>query len=408
MRQRRMIGRAGTVLVLLLAAAVGFGTEGGVGGPLPELTEDQMRLFGDGKETFEEIATPPRLGPFFNGFSCAECHGHPAVGGVAPPDRAELREMRIGRLDRWGQFDPMLEFGGPVFHRLGLGDLPESELQQLPPACRRVKGSTTPPDEARFVSFRIATPVFGGGLIEAIPAEEILRRADPDDVKRRDGISGRPNLLGIDVGRFGWKAQVSNLPAFAADAYRVEMGITSPLAPTETHIFRQGPMGHAARQCAAASKPFEDDGADSTKFADFMRFLAPPPRGPITAEVRRGEQLFHRAGCHKCHVPELRTGPNVIAALDRKPVQAFSDFLLHDIGTGDGIVQGGASGNEFRTAPLWGVRFREHALLHDGRATTMLDALFHHNGEAARAKDRVFHQFSARERESLLAFLRSL
>ena len=406
MGRRRVAGIAGAAAFTLVVAAVGFGTEGGVGEPIPGLTEEQQRLFRDGRETFEEVATPAKgLGPLFNGSSCAECHGHPATGGVGPPDRPELREMRIGRRGPQGEFDPMLEFGGPVFHRVGLGDFP-LRLSGLPPACRQVKGSTTPPDEARFVSFRIPTPLFGAGLIEAIPVETILRHADPDEEKHRDGISGRPNIVGVDVGRFGWKAVHATLLGFAAEAYLVEMGITNPLAAHEAHAFRRDPVGDAARRCDAVPE-FEDDGGDSPKFADFMRFLAPPPRGPITAAVRRGEQLFHRAGCHLCHAPEMQTGPNPIAALDRKPVRAFSDFLLHDIGTGDGIPQGSASGNEFRTAPLWGLRFRPF-LLHDGNTGDLLDAIRQHGGEAARASERVLHQFTPREREDLLAFLRSL
>lgn len=409
MAPRRIMGMGAAAGITLLAAAVGFGTEGGLGGPLPGLTEPQGELFRVGKADFEEVeAAAEGLGPFFNGFGCAECHAHPATGGVAPPDRPELREMRIGRRGPHGEFDPMVEHGGPVFHRLGLGDLPESELEKLPAACRQVRGGTRPPDEAQFVSFRIPTPVFGAGLMEAIPAREILRRADPDDARRRDGITGRPNMLGSDVGRFGWKAQHATLVAFAADAYRTEMGITNPLAPTEAHATRRGPMGDAAARCDTVPE-FEDAGEGAVNFANFMRLLAPLPRGPITAEVRRGERLFQRAGCHLCHVPEMSTGPNPIAALDRKPVPLFSDLLLHDLGheLADGIVQGGAGGREFRTAPLWGLRFRP-AFLHDGRTDDLLEVIRLHQGEAARASDRVLHRFTPGEREDLLAFLRSL
>ena len=376
----------------------------GPGDPLDGLTAQELQRFEDGKEAFEEIETPESgLGPFFNGASCAECHGHPASGGVAPPTRPELRELRIGRLNSRGEFDPLLALGGPVLHRQGLGDLPEAVLRQLPPACSEVRGTTTPPREAQFASFRIATPVFGAGLIEAIPVETILRRADPHDA---DGISGRPNIQGTDVGRFGWKAQHATLLGFAGEAYLIEMGITSPLAPHEAHAMRRGAAGAAARACDRVSE-LENAGADVVAFADFMRFLAPPPRGILTAEVRRGEQLFRHAGCDRCHVPELRTGPNQIAALDRKPVRLFSDLLLHDIGTGDGIPQGGATGDEFRTAPLWGLRFRP-LLLHDGRAADVLDAIRAHRGEAERSSAIVLRGFTAREREALVAFLRSL
>jgi CxxC motif-containing protein (DUF1111 family) len=367
----------------------------------PELA----RLFAEGKEVFEEVETPADgLGPFFNAAGCAECHAHPATGGVAPPARPELRELRIGRTDHRGRFDPMLEQGGPVLHRLGLGDLPRTELAKLPVACRQLHGTTVPPREAEFVSFRQTTPLFGAGLIEAIPAEEILRRVNSPELARW-GISGRPNLQGLSVGRFGWKSQQASLLAFAGEAYLVEMGITNPLAPTEAGLLRGGRAAAAVRSCDSVSE-LEDDGVDVLAFANFMRFLAPPSRGPITPQVTAGEALFRRAGCDHCHVPEMQTGPSSVAALDRQPVRLYSDLLLHDVGTGDGIEQGAAKGNEFRTSPLWGLRHRSR-YLHDGRATDLLETIHEHRGEATRSSG-IVRGFDATERAALAAFLRSL
>lgn len=370
-------------------------------GLAPELT----RLFNEGKEVFEEAETPADgLGPFFNAAGCAECHAHPATGGVAPPGRPELRELRIGRRDARGRFDPMLAHGGPVLHRLGLGDLTTAERAGLPAECRHVRGTTTPPPEAEFHSFRQATPLFGGGLVEAIPAEEILKRVGSAELTHW-GISGRPNMQGISVGRFGWKAQHASLFNFAGDAYLTEMGITNPAAPTETGVARGRGVGAAVRACDTVPE-LEDDGVDILAFTNFMRFLAAPPRGPITAEVQAGEKVFRRTGCALCHVPEMQTGPNAVAALDKQPVPLFSDLLLHDVGTGDGIEQGLARGDEFRTAPLWGLRFRSQ-FLHDGRTKDLLDAIRLHRGEAARSSDAV-RRLDAGERTALLAFLRSL
>ncbi|HEU5319897.1 MAG TPA: di-heme oxidoredictase family protein [Methylomirabilota bacterium] len=398
---------AAAVVVLAVSVATLVGSqELQPGEPLPGLTPEQLRAFDVGKEGFEETAgAGAGLGPFFNAASCAECHAHPTTGGVAPPDRPELRELRIGRLTTTGQFDPLLGLGGPVLHRQGLGDLPAAQTAGLPSSCASVRGTTTPPPEAQFASVRIPTPVFGAGLVEAIAAEELLRRADPGD-RNRDGVSGRAHVVGANVGRFGWKAQHAGLMAFAGEASLTELGITNPLAPVEAHALRGGGAGEAARACDAVHEQ-EDTGEGVVSFSNFMLLLGPPPRGPITPPVVAGEQLFRRAGCDGCHVPELRTGPNAIAALHRKPVPLFSDLLLHDVGTGDGIVQGDATGREFRTAPLWGLRFRP-LLLHDGRAPDVMEAIRAHRGEATRASDTVLRRFTARERESLLAFLRSL
>ena len=144
--------RLGLTLATVLACAAAAAAGGGVsapGDPLDGLTAEELQHFKDGKEVFQEPETPERgLGAFFNGVSCAECHRHPATGGVAPPTRPGLRELRIGRLGARGEFDPLLALGGSVLHRRGLGDLPEAVLDQLPLACREVRGTTSPPREA--------------------------------------------------------------------------------------------------------------------------------------------------------------------------------------------------------------------------------------------------------------------
>jgi CxxC motif-containing protein (DUF1111 family) len=249
-------------------------------------------------------------------------------------------------------------------------------------------------------------------LIEAIPAEEILRHSDPED-RDRDGISGRPNLVGdpesgrTEIGRFGWKAHVSTLHLFAGDAYLNEMGITNPTFPHE-NLPQGQPIPPEWDAILETGTQLEDGGEDVDRFTDFMRFLAPlQPRAEI-AEARFGQRAFNHMGCANCHVPMMRTGSHPVAALQGQAVLLYSDLLLHDMGPdlADGIQAGTASGSEWRTTPLWGVSQKQF-LLHDGRARTFEAAIQLHGGEAAASRDR-FMRLAPPEQATLLAFLRSL
>ena len=255
--------------------------------------------------------------------------------------------------------------------------------------------------------------MFGAGLVEAIPDDALLALEDPFD-RNRDGVSGRAALI-VDVstgerrvGRFGWKAQHATLLAFGADAYRNEMGITNDLFPRESAF---GVDDQQMRECDELPDP-EDRRDPSTQrrgidnFEAFMRFLAPVSRGPIDEIVRDGERIFLGIGCAACHVPLLTTGPSVNPAFNRRAVPLFSDLLLHDVGTGDGISQGVAAPEEIRTPALWGLRLRR-PLLHDGSAATIEDAIVDHSHEADLAR-RGFLQLAPADRHRLLAFLRSL
>jgi CxxC motif-containing protein (DUF1111 family) len=267
--------------------------------------------------------------------------------------------------------------------------------------------------EANVVAHRISIPLFGAGLVEAIPDDTLLALQDPDD-RNGDGIRGRAAIVEDvasgqrRVGRFGWKAQHPTLLAFGADAYRNEMGITNDLFRDESSA--EGDPAKL-RLCDPTSDP-EDvrdprtglRGVDN--FANFMRFLAPPPRGAITPQVERGEAVFREIGCAVCHVPALTTGSSSEPLFDRRQVPLFSDLLLHDIGTGDGIDQGAATGNEIRTPALWGLRFRR-PLLHDGSAPTTDAAIRRHDVEALGARTR-YQALSEEQRQELLAFLGSL
>ena len=315
-----------------------------LGGPLPGLTPKQSTAFQEGLEEFTEVETVEEgLGPVFNGKSCGECHAFPVVGGSSP-ELQVAREVRIGRL-LGGAFDPLAEQGGMLLQRRSVrGDVLSCPVGETVPAA------------ATQVSLRITTPVFGAGLIEAASNTQILRLADPDD-RDHDGISGKVNRVfnpesrRFEIGRFGWKAHVPTLHLFSGDAYLNEMGITNPAFPQENL-----PQGQSIPRGCDGVPELEDDGEGVVGFTNFMQFLAPAPRRPITKQAALGKRSFEQIGCASCHVPTLMTGAHPVRALRFKPVNLFSDLLLHDMGPdlADGIEMGSAKGNEWRTAPLWG------------------------------------------------------
>jgi CxxC motif-containing protein (DUF1111 family) len=358
--------------------------------PLPGLTKAEGDAFMAGLEDFLEVETvEDGLGPVFNGKSCAECHAVPSVGG-SEPNAGVARETRIGRLFN-GVFDPL---DGSVSVNRGGGLLQQRAINL--PGCR-LKGEVVPP-EATFVSLRLTQPLFGAGLMEAIPEATILAN---------QSNGGRPNYVvnpdtgATELGRFGWKAQVATLHQFAGDAYLNEMGITNPSFPHE-NLPQGQPMPPG---CDPVADP-EDDGSGVTAFTNFMRFLAPAPRRPVTDQVRQGEHVFGEIGCASCHVPTMMTGPNAVAALSNQPVNLFSDLLIHDVGTGDGIEQGQAKGSEFRTAPLWGLSRRDR-FMHDGRSKSIEEAILRHGVDAQNAVND-FGGLSPSDHDALLAFLGSL
>jgi CxxC motif-containing protein (DUF1111 family) len=362
------------------------------GAALPGISSRELELFRMGRTDFLEVETPSEgLGPLFNGTSCGQCHNIPAIGGTGT-----IIELRAGYRDESGRFHAPP--GGTLMH-----------LFSVPPHDCQVSVY----DEANVVGQRISIPLFGAGLVEAIPDETLLALEDPDD-RDGDGIRGRAARVedigsgAKRIGRFGWKAQHATLLAFAADAYINEMGITNDL-------FRNEPLGNVSQEKASrclGSKNSEDVRDQRTglrgidNFESFLRFLAPPARGEITEAAVRGESVFAGTGCGSCHRPQLETGPSENPAFNRKPVPLFSDLLLHDIGTGDGIEQADAKGEEIRTPSLWGLRFRR-PLLHDGSAPTIQRAIERHAGEASAVTER-YRGLSDEQRSELLAFLKSL
>ena len=364
------------------------------GEPLPGITPHEFEEFRLGLDDFLEVETAEEgLGPAFNGTSCAACHNVPAIGGAGT-----IAEMRAGRRDASGRFQTFDATGETLFH---LFSIPTHGCQAIVPP------------EANVFARRVPIPLFGAGLVEAIPDDTIAALEDPSD-RDRDGVSGRAARI-VDaetgerrIGRFGWKAQHATLLTFGADAYRNEMGITNDVFSAEVAF---GVSAEQMRACDRIGDP-EDIRDRVTRrrgidnFASFMRFLGPVGRDGSSELTRAGEQAFAAIGCATCHHPVLMTGPSSNPLFDRKPVALFSDLLLHDVGTGDGIVQGPAEEEEIRTPALWGLRLRR-PLLHDGTAATAEDAVRRHAGEADLAR-RGFEQLSDSDRAALLAFLRSL
>lgn len=395
--------KAISIAVVVLACAGALKVEGqgpvpGLGQPMAGITPADFEMFRVGLDDFVEVETAEEgLGPAFNGTSCAACHNVPVIGGIGL-----ITEVRAGIRSEDGEFRPVRNADGSdgdtLFHTFSV---PNHACQPMIPP------------EVNVIARRMPIPLFGAGLVEAIPDDAIEALADPND-RDRDGISGRAALIRDiatgqrRIGRFGWKAQHATLKAFSADAYRNEMGITNELVPTELAV---GISPEMMRFCDRIPDP-EDVPDPRTglsaidNFTAFMRFLAPPPRGAITEAVREGERVFAAIGCSACHVPTLQTGPSSNPLFDRQPVPLFSDLLLHDVGTGDGIAQEAAAPNEIRTPALWGLRFRR-ILLHDGSASSPEEAIVRHAGEATTAREG-FRRLSPADRAALLAFLGSL
>jgi CxxC motif-containing protein (DUF1111 family) len=365
------------------------------GAPLAGLSTAQTAAFNAGRGTFNRDETAATgLGPVFNQDSCGECHSVPAIGGGGNNNRNVTRIAR--RVN--GGFDPLTALGGSLIQNRAIGGR-NGSLHNF--VAERV------PAEATIVVQRRTTPIFGLGLVDATPDADFIALAAAE-AARGDGVAGRVNMTdniraGMKtVGKFGWKAQVPTLFQFAGDALLNEMGITNPDFPDESC-----PQGNCAELAFNPAPGLNDTGNRVTALHNFMMMLAAPPRAAPTADSVQGEQIFEAIGCAACHVSTLRTGSSAIAALDHQTYHPYSDFLLHDMGSlGDGLEMASSSGAEARTEPLWGLRFVTR-FLHDGRATTLEQAISAHDGQARAARDR-FSALAADAKAQLLAFLRTL
>ncbi|MEK7862980.1 MAG: di-heme oxidoredictase family protein, partial [Chloroflexota bacterium] len=326
-----------SIAAVATALVAGQGRAVSPGDPLPGITPTEFTEFRLGLDDFTEVETAEEgLGPAFNAASCASCHNVPAIGGFSL-----VLETRAAYRNESGAFDPLDSAGNTLMH---LFSVPLHKCQPIIPG------------DVNVVARRAPIPLFGAGFVEAIPDDALLALEDPFD-RDGNGVTGRAAMI-VDVatgerriGRFGWKAQQATLLAFGADAYRNEMGITNDLFPQE---FAFGVTEAEMQRCDLRPEP-EDLRDPLTRrrgidnFESFMRFLAPVARGPVDDIVRDGERIFEAVGCAACHVPALTTGPSSNPIFHRKSVPLFSDLLLHDIGTGDGIQQGAAEPEEIRT-----------------------------------------------------------
>jgi CxxC motif-containing protein (DUF1111 family) len=386
---------------------------------------------------FEETeAISDGLGPLYNAQSCRECHQNPTSGGSS-----QVSELRVGHSGPHGEFvnpDIPIARGTEIIKGRSLvndraicpnGAFPSTEIQERVPNTEKIR------------TFRVSLNLLGDGFVEAVADQTLADLAREQCKKNHNKICGQVLYVPVveapgqtAVGRFGWKDQQASLLSFSADAYLNEMGITSRLQPDEV-----------TNLCNTVAEPNDKPGPDGLSdidhFARFMRATEAPGRDAQLAQtpkVRLGAELFDKVGCDICHVQTLTTASagtkvnggafTIPPALGDKQFHPYGDFLLHNVGTGDGIVQSmtehygknmyqitwknlsipefSNTANKIRTAPLWGVRLHSR-LMHDGASVTLLDAIQRHQGEAEHVAEK-FEKLKPSEKEALLEFLRSL
>ena len=405
--------------------------------PAPNLDAADLAFHREGDAAFEAtFVTAPApvrggLGPVFNNTSCVACHAGDGRG--RPPAPGESMASMLIRLsvpgrDEFGGPSPVPGYGGQLQQRAVYGARPEAQVtiayrDSLVRFADGAEASLRIPDyaladgylpmpEGVLTSARVAPPVFGLGLLEAVEERAILAHADPED-KDGDGISGRANyawdvLAGrAALGRFGWKSNTPGLLQQCAAAYNNDMGITTPVFPRETC--------YGQSQGCAETAP-EVDSATLAAVTFYVRTLAVPARrGGEDPATRNGESLFRSLGCAACHLPDLGTAAEApIRALAGQAIHPYTDLLLHDMGEGlsDGRPDFLATAREWRTPPLWGIGLtatvNSHTqFLHDGRARDLTEAILWHGGEAEKSKEG-FRALDGNGRKALLAFLNSL
>jgi CxxC motif-containing protein (DUF1111 family) len=433
-------------------------SDGASPAPLPGLTADELAFFQDGLARFSAVKVVASasgdnsgLGPRFNSNSCGSCHVQPVIGGTSPPVNPLMGPTGVASAAGATNSVPwFIVPNGPIREArfIASNGVPDGGVHDLfvvtgrndvASDCNISQPSFTPAGDGLTgrggnpnVVYRIPTPLLGAGLIEAIPDSAILANMRTNAAgKRQDGVIGHPNahLSGTmnrsandgTITRFGWKAQNKSLLMFAGEAYNVEMGISNLLFPQERDETAacQGPNLTPNDTATFASTTGVGTMSDMEAFADFMRMLAPPTPAQPTASALHGRTLFSSVGCALCHTPTLTTGAAVAdgnentasAALSNQPVNLFSDLLVHRMGTrlADGITQGAAGPDEFRTAPLWGVGQRVF-FLHDGRTNNLVIAIREHaspGSEATQVVERFF-ALDPQSQQDLINFLRSL
>lgn len=378
---------------------------------------DQATHDTDRSTFFEEVDTPTNgLGPVFNGTSCAGCHSTPVSGITVDGTSGTTLEHREGHTDGSGNFvNPNIVINN------GAGVIANRSLVNTfatCPAAQETADPTTEPIQAQ----RITVNTLGDGFVEAVPDATFLAIALGQRLLTGGKIHGQAIQVPLleapgktRIGRFGWKDQQASLLSFSGDAYLNEQGITSRLLPEDVTEVCDSPDVQDPEDSGAAGS------ADIDHFAQFMRATKVPPVDSTLAsqpDAVAGSRIFEAIGCSMCHVRTMVTAPpgtminggtfQVPDALGSKIIHPYGDFLLHDIGTGDGIVQNGpqSTANKLRTAPLWGLRTRTN-LMHDGNSTTPSDAILRHAGEASAVIGR-YKLLTPTQQSRLLKFLGSL
>jgi CxxC motif-containing protein (DUF1111 family) len=409
-------------------------TAPGAGGTINGLTSDEKFLFDFLTSEFVQAHSVTGnlpnesgngLGPGYNANGCGVCHSFPAFGGSSPLLNPQIAQAT---LDGARNVVPsFLSLSGPVREARFVNNpdgSPDGGVHNLftiqgrvdAPGCKLAQPDFAAELARNNVIFRIPTPMFGAGLIENIPDSAILAFKNADvATKNALGIFGRENRNGNDgtMTRFGWKAQNKSLMMFSGEAYNVEMGVTNDLFSNERNMvpgcnFNTQPEDHLLYENNIA-----DGGGTSgmQHFATFGRLLAPPTPWPANASTQRGSANFNAIGCVRCHKQAYLTDTSDLAALSQQYANLYSDLLIHHMGTNlaDGVTQGLAGPDDFRTAPLWGVGQRYY-FLHDGRTSDLIQAILAHQSPGSEANKVIANYLALTEaqQQDLLNFLRSL
>ncbi len=419
----------------------------------PTLNSKEQAFFTQAQLRFQEVdsvigsipgETGVGLGPAFNGNSCAQCHAQPTIGGsssglASPQNPVANPQVALATLDGASNTVPsFITTNGPVREARFIANsngTPDGGVHDLytitgrtdAEGCNLAQPNFAAALEANNVIFRIPTPLFGLGLVEATPDAALRANlAATQSARNALKIGGVFNTSGNDgtITRFGWKAQNKSLLMFAGEAYNVEQGVSNELFPNERNMiagcaFNGTPEDASNLLNANSSSPnfnspigtVSEMSSDLVNFAAFIRMSAPATRAPATSSIQAGAILFNSIGCALCHSPSLTTGPSIFTGMSSVVYHPYSDFALHHMGSGlsDGINQGGAGPDQFRTAPLWGLGQRLFCL-HDGRTNDLLQAIHAHrsSGSEANAVIGNFNSLNASQVQELLNFLRSL
>ncbi|RKD89864.1 CxxC motif-containing protein (DUF1111 family) [Mangrovibacterium diazotrophicum] len=423
---------AGGDMTVYLSTSQAFGT------PAPNLSAENLSLHQSGDIAFEAtfVSNPsPRnggLGPVFNNNACNSCH--PADGRASFPSNVNAMSGFFFRISLPGTGEhggpkPVPGFGTQLQHQALYGYEPEAKLQvtyseRIVELADGTEVSLQVPEYEIInpymelpvdvqLSPRIGMPVFGLGLLEAIPAKAILANADPDDLDE-DGISGKANYVwdvvtqSMQLGRFGWKAGAASILAQSAGAYSEDMGLTTYLHPI--------PATYGQTNGDTAITTIEVAREELEKVVFYGQTLGvPAARNFDDVQVIKGRQVFDKLNCKACHVPSFTTGADYTLAEARsQQIYPYTDMLLHDMGDdlADNRGEFEANGKEWKTRPLWGIGLTKltsghTSFLHDGRARNLTEAIVWHGGEAEDSRNG-FIELSAADREALLAFLNAL